>query len=77
MLLVLYAVDRRLTIGRLIRAAHATPTTGLRWLDFLEDHDLIRRTKSPLDSRAVLVSLTEAAEQLMDTYILEAMGMRG
>lgn len=77
MLLVLYAIDRRVTVVRLVRAAHGTLTTGLRWLDFLEDHGLVRREKNPLDSRAVLVSLTETAEQLMDTYILESMAMRG
>lgn len=70
MLLVLY-IERyttRHTITRLVNATGAAPTTVLRWLTLLTERDLVRRRSSNVDSRAVIVELTDKAERLLDLY---------
>ncbi|WP_299192451.1 winged helix DNA-binding protein [uncultured Erythrobacter sp.] len=46
----------------------APPTTGLRWLGVLAEHDLILREHDPDDQRRVLVRLTEEGLAAMDEF---------
>ena len=46
----------------------APPTTGLRWLGVLAEHDLVLREHDPDDQRRVLVRLTEKGLAAMDNY---------
>jgi DNA-binding MarR family transcriptional regulator len=76
MLLALYIVDesgRRQTVGSLMRLAGTPMTTAKRWLDFLADHDLVRREPHPTDRRTAFVSLTEKARQKLDMYYSETL----
>lgn len=44
--------------GKSIRALLAT-ATGLRWIEYLDQEQLIRREPHPTDARAVFVELTD------------------
>lgn len=68
-LLVLYTIDRRLTIGRLTRLIGASATTVLRWLDYLETSHLVERRDHPLDARSRFVELTNHGENLLERYL--------
>jgi len=46
-------------------------TTALRWLDFLEERDLINRYDSPVDQRIVYVELSDKGRMAMDTYFIK------
>ena len=52
----------------------APPTTGLRWLGVLAEHDLVLREHDPEDQRRVLVRLTEQGLEAMDAYFAGAAG---
>lgn len=52
----------------------APPTTGLRWLGVLAEHDLILREHDPEDQRRVLVRLTERGLAAMDEFFASAAG---
>jgi DNA-binding MarR family transcriptional regulator len=60
--------DRRITISRLADLTGGAPTTVIRWLDYLEGRELVRRHRHPRDARAVLLELTEMGVQLLDSY---------
>jgi DNA-binding MarR family transcriptional regulator len=71
-LLTLFIVDEdgpRLTIGRLIQLAGSPQTTSLRWLDYLEDQELIAREEHPRDARTAFVQLTDKARQALTKYL--------
>lgn len=46
----------------------APPTTGLRWLGLLAEHDLVMREHDPNDQRRVLVRLTDKGIAAMDEF---------
>jgi DNA-binding MarR family transcriptional regulator len=76
MLLALYAGARKSYVAAdLARAVGAKPSTALRWQESLETHGLIERSAHPLDSRAHLIQLTEAARRQIESY-LEAFGSK-
>lgn len=50
----------------------APPTTGLRWLGVLAEHDLVVREQDPDDQRRVLVRLTDRGVEAMDRYFASA-----
>lgn len=77
MLLALYAIDRRLTIGRLTHVVRASGTTALRWLEYLEQRGLTQRASNPMDARSSFVTLTEHGEHLLDQYLFETRAHRG
>lgn len=52
------------------------PTTGLRWLGVLAEHDLVLREHDPRDQRRVLVRLTEKGLSAMDRYFASASAER-
>jgi hypothetical protein len=73
-LLALYvseSVRGRLNTTELCEHSGAAMTTALRWLDFLEERDLINRFDSPVDQRIVYVELSDKGRMAMDTYFLK------
>jgi DNA-binding MarR family transcriptional regulator len=71
MLLELYVASlgqRLLAFGRLADRAGVAPTTALRWVQTLENEGLVHRQSDQLDSRRVLLELTEAGRNAMDAY---------
>jgi DNA-binding MarR family transcriptional regulator len=73
-LLVLYATEQsgpRNTIARLCMTANVKLTTALRWLDYLEQQELVRRLNHPNDLRSVFIELTASGREAMDRYFLE------
>lgn len=71
MLLLLYlaASESRRTLGQLGKLAGASKSTTLRWIDYLDQHGLVRREPHPTDKRAVFVELTEKGRQSLDLYL--------
>jgi hypothetical protein len=70
MLLVLYVeqMGERLNIARLTRRLGLPPTTGLRWLGYLQDKELVVRSGHPTDQRSFFVDLTSKAIQALDMH---------
>ena len=71
-LLALYVIDgnqRRLSIRELANLASQPLTTALRWLDYLEDQQLIVRRSNPFDQRVVFVELSAKGRGAMDEYL--------
>ena len=75
-LLALYIRDTsggRLTITRLTDMIGLPPTSGLRWLDYLEKEHLVERESHPTDLRAFFVHLTDKGRTSMDSYFSETL----
>ena len=73
-LLALYTIDcdqRRLNTQKLSKLANLALTTALRWLDYLEEQDLIGRKPNPFDQRTVTVELSDKGRAAMDHYLLK------
>lgn len=71
-LLELYAAEiaqRRMAVSQVCAAAKVPATTALRWLNTLEENELVRRHPDPLDARRFFVSLTPAGSQAMGGYV--------
>lgn len=74
MLLALYVIDndqRRLGTGELSKLAGVPLTTCLRWLDYLNEQELIWRVPSPLDHRVVSVELSGTGRAAMEHYLTD------
>jgi DNA-binding MarR family transcriptional regulator len=74
-LLILYVEEGRnqLHVSRLMAASGSPPTTGLRWLDYLESQQWVGRRKHPTDGRVELVELTDKGRGLLDSYFSETL----
>ena len=76
LLLTLFVMDQRgpkLTIGRLAQVAGTKLTTALRWLDYLEDQNLVRREMHPNDARTAFIELTDKARESLRLYLSETL----
>jgi DNA-binding MarR family transcriptional regulator len=75
MLLILYVEQNnlRLTIARLTQLSGASATTVLRWLEYLEGEELIRRYAHPVDARSSFVGMTDRGLQALDLYFSETL----
>jgi DNA-binding MarR family transcriptional regulator len=72
MLLVLHVAEAEsasLTNTRLARLTSIPASSALRWLDYLEAHELIHRKPHPHDRRAVVVTLTGKARAAFESYL--------
>lgn len=58
-------------INVITRAAGVPLTTALRWIDYLENQQLIAREKHPTDLRATIVRLTDKAQKALELFLLE------
>lgn len=65
--------EARLTISRLAELTGAAQSTLLRWLQYLENRQLIERYQHPTDARAVIVQLNQKGIDLMDSYFSETL----
>jgi DNA-binding MarR family transcriptional regulator len=74
MLLALYVTEMsgaRHTVSGLVDLSGVPPTTALRWLDFLEQEQLVARRPNPLDGRVFFIEITEKAREALDAYFSE------
>jgi DNA-binding MarR family transcriptional regulator len=72
MLLALYmeaSSGPKVTVGRLSEMTDTAQTTAIRWLDYLENHGLVRREPHPTDRRAVRVELTGKGRSALDELL--------
>lgn len=72
MMLALFCLPSRgeqLSVSGLSLAADVPPTTGLRWIQRMERHELIEREQDPKDGRRVYLQLTAKGEELMRNYL--------
>lgn len=73
-LLELYAAElaqHRIAIGAVSVSAAVPETTGLRWINALEQRGLVSRQHDPFDARRVYVRLTEIGMSCMNGYFAE------
>lgn len=71
-LLLLYASEQssaRLTVSRLAEWVEAPPTTVARWVKFLEEEQLVKRTAHPTDRRTIFISLMDKGRTALDSYL--------
>ena len=71
LLLGLYIFDAegpRFTVSNILNFADVPPTTGLRWLCYLEQEGLVTRREHPTDGRSALIDLTAKAREALDKY---------
>lgn len=73
MLLTLYAEQRgrRFTIARLTSSLSLPGTTAHRWLNYLQEKQLVSRQPHPTDQRSVFIQLTANAIEALDSYFAE------
>jgi DNA-binding MarR family transcriptional regulator len=74
MLLTLYIIDgnqRRLSSRQIATMASQPLTTALRWLDYLEQQDLVIRRSHPFDQRVIFVELSPKGRAAMDDYLTQ------
>jgi DNA-binding MarR family transcriptional regulator len=72
MLLALYcaaAKGERVSVSALCHAAAVPSTTGLRWLQLLEQKKLVERCKDHLDGRRFWVRLSDRSHATMTDYL--------
>jgi DNA-binding MarR family transcriptional regulator len=60
--------QRRVSVSGLSSASGVPATTALRWLNTLEEHDLVVRCADPLDARRVFVMLSSKGSRGMREY---------
>lgn len=79
MLLLLYARDAsaRQTLGQLSDLSGTTKTTALRWIDYLEKKQLVRREAHPTDRRAAFVQLTDEGRDAIELYLSDTVTFGG
>ena len=80
MLLTLYIIDgdqRRLSTRRIAKLASLSLTTTLRWLDYLEEQQLISRRRNPFDQRVVDTELSDKGRTAMDAYLMRTCAADG
>ncbi|HET7604670.1 MAG TPA: hypothetical protein VFK28_01200 [Sphingomicrobium sp.] len=77
MLLELYALkceDLRISVSKLSHAAGVPGTTALRWIDKLEQEQLLFRKDDPLDGRRIWIELSEKGLATMRAYLQHLSG---
>ena len=69
MLVTLYIMDgRRVTVGNLVNMIDAPQTTALRWMQYLERRQYVKRRPDPDDKRVVCIELLDAGRERLDAY---------
>jgi DNA-binding MarR family transcriptional regulator len=74
-LLQLYVQQQgtRMNIATLTGSLNLPASTVLRWLNYLQDKQFIRREVHPTDQRSVFVELTTTATKALDSYFFEVL----
>lgn len=70
-MLLLYATEpaHAQTISRLAELSGSSRSTALRWIDYLENRQLVRREAHPSDKRAALVELSPKGRDSLEVYL--------
>jgi len=72
MLLALYCFSARgevLSVSGLCQAADVPQSTAIRWVQLMEQKQLVIRSKDRKDGRRAFVSLSDEAKQIIDNYL--------
>ena len=80
MLIALYIMEpssARNTVGRLLTYSGVPSSTALRWLDYLEIHQLASREAHPTDRRTAFVEITDKGRQALDAYFSGTLAAEG
>jgi hypothetical protein len=64
----------RISVSSACIAASVPPTTGLRWLNTLEQHGLVVRQSDPHDARRTFVVLSPDTSTALRRYFVEVVG---
>jgi DNA-binding MarR family transcriptional regulator len=64
----------RVSVSNACRAAHVPPSTGLRWLNALEEHRLILRQGNGGDASGTFVVLSPETSNALRRYFIEVVG---
>lgn len=78
-LLLLYGIEHRperLSVSAICSSSGAPPTTTLRWIEKLEQADLLIREPHPSDKRINLLKMSDQCRRLMDRYFDRALAPR-
>jgi len=75
MLLLLYSEQQgtRFNIAQLSSKLKLPGTTTLRWLNYLEDQEMVDRDPNPVDQRTAFLRLTAKAIEALDLYFSETL----
>jgi len=65
MLIALYVANEARSLSDLARWTDTPTSTAMRWIEYLEGHNLTAREDSPDDSRAYRIRLTDSARAKM------------
>lgn len=78
-LLLLYITEggSRQTVSKLAQLSGFSKSTALRWLEYLEEHQLVRRDAHPTDRRSAFVVLTDKARGKLQAYLSETLVSNG
>lgn len=71
-LYVAHSERKSVSVSSACIGSAAPPTTGLRWLGLLAEHDLVMREHDASDQRRVIVRLTEKGLRAMDEFFASA-----
>lgn len=71
-LLVLYTAGGGLSLNRLAQLAHVSQATGLRWMNYLADQNLVSKEQHPTDARSLRIVLTDKGRTKLEAYLSEA-----
>jgi hypothetical protein len=67
-------LGERISVSSACIASGVPPTTGLRWLNMLEQHGLVLRQCDPRDARRSYVILSPGGSMALRRYFLEVVG---
>jgi len=67
-------LGERISVSSACIASAVPPTTGLRWLNILEEHGLVLRQCDPRDARRCFVVLSPRGSLALRRYFLEVVG---
>ena len=76
-LFVCQAEGRRFAVSDACVAASVPPTTALRWVSQLLDHDLVVRRPDPCDGRRAYVTLTAPAQKALAAWLSSTFCIEG
>jgi DNA-binding MarR family transcriptional regulator len=63
-----FVEQRRISVSSLCDAAAVPPTTGLRWVNKLEEEQMVVRVPDRLDARRIWIELSPRGVSAMSRY---------
>jgi len=68
-LYVRYHTGKSSTVAELLQASRTASSTASRWLNHLEEEELVVRQAHPVDSTMTFVEVTDAGREALDRYL--------